>query len=119
MQLSYALPKPLISIWESQREDGRGNIAFIKFRKPFRKLLAPVSGLLKKVLELANINTKVFKGYSTRSASTSKVNLQGLSPLDVLDRGSCSNESTWQKFYNKQVVWPVEKFQETTFKISQ
>lgn len=76
MQLSYAFPKPLISIWKTQREDGRGNIAFIKFKKPFRKIVSStVSGLLKKVLELANINTKVFKGYSTRSASTSKVNL--------------------------------------------
>lgn len=56
-----------------------------------------------------------FSGHSTRSASTSKAEISGLSIKDILDRGSWSNESTWQKFYHKEVVSNSEIFQGGVF----
>ena len=70
-----------------------------------------ISGWIKKVLTLANVDTGVYKAHSTRSASTSNANLKGLSLADVLKRGSWSNKSTWQKFYNKEVISTEEAFQ--------
>ena len=43
-----------------------------------------------------------FKRHTTRSASTSKACLSGISVDDILSRGSWSNEATWQKFYHKR-----------------
>ena len=40
-----------------------------------------------------------------------KVNLKWLTLSDRLHRGSFSRASTWQKFYNNQIVSPKEKFQ--------
>ena len=58
------------------------------------------------VTEIAN-----FTGHSTRLASTSKAMLSGLSLDDILERGSWSNASTWQKFYHKEVIKTSERFQ--------
>ena len=46
-----------------------------------------------------------------RSASTSKAGLTGLSVSDILDRGSLSITSNWQRFYNIQVESSAEKYQ--------
>ena len=64
-----------------------------------------ISRWLKETLVLSGV-TKIldFGGHSTRSASTSKAELSGLSVKEVLDRGSWSNESTWQKFYHKEII---------------
>ena len=56
--------------------------------------------LLSFVLREAGIDTEIFEGHSTRSASTSKPGLAGLSVTDILERGSWSNASTWQRFCN-------------------
>ena len=45
------------------------------------------------VLKEFGANVDVFKGHSTRSASTSKACLSGISVDDILSRGSWSNES--------------------------
>ena len=59
----------------------------------------------------AGIDTKIFKGHSTRSASTSKAGLAGLSVTEILERGSWTNASTCQRFYNRQVESSAEKYQ--------
>ena len=46
----------------------------------------------------------MFKAYSFRGASTSKAKVNGASLEDILKRGSWSNQSTWQKFYRKEIV---------------
>ena len=56
------------------------------------------------VLKEFGANVDVFKGHSTRSASTPKACLSGISVDDILSRGSWSNESAWQKFYHKQML---------------
>ena len=70
-----------------------------------------VSRWLKNVLHLAGIDTNTFKGHSTGSASSSRAGMAGMSVEDIMKRGSWSNESTWQRFYNKPVLSAEEKFQ--------
>ena len=71
-----------------------------------------VSRWIIKILRETGVDVDVFKGYSTRSASTSKACLSGISVDDILSRGSWSNESTWQNFYHKQVLSKEQLFQE-------
>ena len=53
-----------------------------------------VSRWIREILKEAGVGVDVFKGHSTRSASTSKACLSGISVTDILSRGSWSNEST-------------------------
>ena len=62
------------------------------------------------MLTISGVDIGVFKGHSTRSASTSKSALSWLSVPDILERGCCSNSSTWRKFYNKQIELPFRDF---------
>ena len=70
-----------------------------------------VSRWLKQALAEAGIDVNLFKGHSTRSASSSKAGVSGLCITDILKRGSWSHESTWQRFYNKPVLSSEEQFQ--------
>ena len=91
----------------------------LSYRKPYKEIASStVSGWIKKVLQSANVETNVFKGHFTRSASTSKTNLKGQALSDILHRGSWSRASTWQKFYNNQIrrEKPEEKFQHALLK---
>ena len=63
-------------------------------------------------MKKTGLDVDVFKGHSTRSASTSKARLSGISVNDILSRESWSNEYTWQKFYHKQAVSEEQLFQE-------
>ena len=86
----------------------------LSFQKPYKEVVSSnILGLIKKVLKLTKIDTDIYKAHSTRSASTSNVKLKGLSLADILKRGSWSRKSTWQRFYNKDIVFPEENFQNT------
>lgn len=65
------------------------------------KFGSTVLGWIKILLTSANIDTSVYEAYLTRSASTSNSNTTCLSVTNLLKRGSWSNKSFWQKFYNK------------------
>ena len=60
-----------------------------------------VSGWLKQVMGAAGIDVQHFKGHSTRSASTSKAKVGGLSVKDILHTANWKKASTFQKFYNR------------------
>ena len=62
--------------------------------------VSTVSRWMKEVLTLAGIDTFLFKGHSTRSGSSSKAGVSGVSLADSLNQGGWSRESTWQTFYN-------------------
>ena len=64
-----------------------------------------------KVLNLAEIDISVPKGHSSRSAASSEAELAATSISDILSMGSWSNESVWQKYYNKPVLTPELSFQ--------
>ena len=67
---------------------------------------------IKEILKETGVDDDVFKRHSTHSASTSKACLSGISVDDILSPGSWSNESTWQKFYHRQVLSKEQIFQE-------
>ena len=69
-----------------------------------------ISGWIIKVLNLAGIDTSVFKGYSSRSAASSGAELAGASITNILSMGSWSNGTVWQKYYNKPVLTPEASF---------
>ena len=67
----------------------RKSTFLLSFVKPHNPVVSSaISGWIKNVLREAGICTKIFKGHSTRSASTSKAGLAGLSMTDILERGS-------------------------------
>ena len=97
---------------QNWRKESGNNQLLLSFIKPHREVLSStISGWIKKILSLSGINTNIFKAHSTRSASTSKAGLHGLSLSDILEQGSWSNSTTWQKFYHKNVESAGEKFQ--------
>ena len=101
---------------EDRRDSSRTQLP-LSYRKPYKEVVSStVSGWIKKFLQLANVDTNAFKGHFTRSASTSKVNLKGLALSDILHRESWSRASTWQKFYNNQIISLEEKFQHAVLK---
>ena len=68
-------------------------------------------GRVRQYLGEAGIDTEIFKGHSTRSASKLKARLEGLSVADILERGCWGNASTWKRFYNRKVRSSAEKYQ--------
>ena len=88
--------------WRSAEEHSQLLLSFIYPEKPV--VSCTISGWLKTILMKSGIDTSNFKAHSTRSASTSKAGLQGASIEDILKRESWSNKSTWQRFYNKNIV---------------
>ena len=64
----------------------------------------PVSTWLKQFLRLSGIDTRIFTGHSTRTASASKAKQVGLSLLEILKRGQWTNKTTFETFYKKPVV---------------
>ena len=75
-----------------------------------------ITGWLKNILKKAGIDISTSKAHSTRSASTSKVNLNGAPIEEILKRGCWSKKSTWQKFYNKSIIQEGELFKEMVYK---
>ena len=60
----------------------------LSFSKPYNAVVSSkISGWIKNVLKEVIIDTEMFKGHSTLSASTSKAGLAGLSVTDILERG--------------------------------
>ena len=51
---------------------------------------------------LSGINTEVFTGHSTRSASTSKAKASGVSSNDIIKRVYWTQTSTFEKFTKKK-----------------
>ena len=59
---------------------------------------------LKKFLRLFGIDTSIFTGHSTRTASTSKAKQVGLSLTGILKRRQWTNKTTFEIFHNKPIV---------------
>ena len=88
------------------------NQLLLSFVKPQNLVVSStISAWIKNVLREAGIDTKILKGHSIRSASASKAGLAGLSVTDILEKGSWTNASTWQRFYNRQAESFAEKYQ--------
>jgi len=55
------------------------------------------------MLTLAEVGTSTFKAHSTRSASTSKASSLGVSTSEIVKRGQWASDSTFKKFYCKEI----------------
>ena len=97
------------SIWREKNQASQFVFSFIKPHNAVAK--STVAGWVKQILIMSGINTDIFKPHSTRSASSSHARLSGLSLSDILKRGSWSNKTTWERFYNKPILTFEEKFQ--------
>ena len=77
----------------------------LSYIQPHKQVVpSTISGWLKNVLKSSGINVSLFTVHSTRSATTSKARNSGLSMIEILERGTWSNKSTWQRFYKKDII---------------
>ena len=96
-------------VWKLGKDKSQLLLSFIKPRN--LEVSTTISRWIENVLREVGIDTEIFNGHSTRLASTSKAGLGRLSVTDTLERGSWSNVSTWQRFYNRQVEPSAEEYQ--------
>jgi len=75
--------------------DGQLLLSTLRPHNPVKSSI--ISNWLKRIMGRAGIDTTTFKAHSTRGASTSKADLNGA-------KGSWSSQSTWQKFYKKDII---------------
>jgi len=85
------------------RMENKATQLFLSTLKPHNPVSRDtIARWLKQTLYAAGINTDTFTAHSTRSASSSKANMQGAKFEEILNRGSKS--STWQNHYRREVV---------------
>ena len=89
-------------------------LSFIAPHQPISK--TRLAGWVKEMLQWSDIDTSIFQAHSLKGAASSKALLKGLSVKEVLDQGNWSRESTWQKYYHRQVDSRPKKFQEGALK---
>jgi len=83
-------------------------LSYVSPNKPVSK--DTTAGWVSKMLAIAGIDTEKFKPHSKRAASSSKASKRGVPISDILSMGNWSNESVWQKHYNKNFS-VAEKYQ--------
>ncbi len=72
----------------------------ISYHRPHRPVKAcSIARWIKSVLNSAGIDTNIFKGHSTRAASTSKARKSGLPLEDITKMADWSSPSTFMPFY--------------------
>ena len=96
-------------IWREKNQTSQLLFSFIKPDNSVAK--STVAGWVKQTLIMSGINNDILKPHSPCSASSSHARLSGLSLSDILKRGSWSNKTTWEKFYNKLTLTFEEEFQ--------
>ena len=77
----------------------------VSFQKPHKPVSTDtISRWLKTVLEKSGIDTSVFKGHSTRAASTSAAAKCKVPLSTIMDNAGWSNATTFGRFYRKPIV---------------
>ena len=85
---------------------------FLGMRNPHKPIdTTSISRWIKNLLELTGVDISVFQAHSVRGAASSRASMKGLTVKAVMDRGNWSMESTWQRFYHKEVLRPCHEFQ--------
>ena len=77
-----------------------------------------VSRWIKEGLKLAGIDVAIFNGRSVRVASSSNASKSNLTLEYILARSSWSSGSTWQRFYNRQIMNEDDVYQKTEFDLT-
>ena len=91
----------------------------LSFIKPHKAISTKtVSRWITSILHKAGIDTKIFGGHSTRSASCSKAKACGVTVKEILNQAYWSNDTVFQKRYCKEVdVDSINHFQSSILKI--
>ena len=77
----------------------------ITYRRPHKPAsTSTIARWLKDILRLSGVDTNQFKAHSYRGASSSYANKMAVSVQDILKMGQWSQESTWTKFYKKEIM---------------
>jgi integrase len=77
----------------------------LSHKKPHKAASAnTISRWIRSVLQDAGIDVSTFSAGSTRSASTSKAKAQGAPVQQILSMGGWSKETTFNRFYNREVL---------------
>ena len=84
-------------------------LSHVQARSPVKS--CTLSRSICQVLKYAGINTEMFTSRLCRAASTSKAKTLGISLSQIVKKGHCSKESTWQKFYNEEIFPETTTFQ--------
>ena len=79
-------------------------LLLISFRKP-HNVVTPttVSRWVQSVMSLSGVDTSVYKTHSSRSAVAAASKAQGFSLKQILDSAFWRSESTFRRFYDKEV----------------
>jgi integrase len=84
----------------------RGNTTqlLISYVKPHGAIVpCSVARWLQATMELAGIDTSIYKAHSTRSAATSKAKVMGLSAQQIMQRANWTREGTFHRYYHRGV----------------
>lgn len=88
----------------SRRNGVNINSLFIALRSPYAAVSpSTISRWIKSYLAAAGVDTSVFGAHSTRGAGASKATANGLSVDSVLRAGHWARESTFRRFYRREV----------------
>ena len=106
-----------IALTAPWRPGGTPSEFFLSYIKPHGPITkSRLAGWVKEALLLGDVD-KTFRAHSVRGAASAKAFLKGLSVKDILEHGSWSRESTWQRFYHREVHYPSKNFQEGILKL--
>ena len=85
---------------------------FLSLQKPHSAVSKDtISRWCKDILKLSGIDTSIYSSHSSRSAATSMARKKGMSLASIVKYAGWSNESTFARFYSKDIV-PNEVFQQ-------
>lgn len=77
----------------------------ISYKKPHKPVKAcSISRWIKETLSDAGVDTAIFKGHSTRAASTSAASVKGVSVNDIMAMAGWSRSSTFKRFYHRHIT---------------
>jgi len=96
----------------------KSNLLLVSWQKPHDGVSPSTVGRwLKSVLALANVDTSVFTGHSTRSASTSAALMAKVSVTQIMKQAGWSNAQTFAKHY-KKTIKKSKDFQSAVLELS-
>ena len=107
MHQKYLCVFTALNAFLKKTEQLRGNekYLFVTIKKPHhRASKQTISRWLRKVLEEAGIDVKIFKAHSTRSASVFRAKLDLVPVDDIIKVAGWTNDKCFKKFYDKTII---------------
>ena len=87
-------------LFRPARDSNIANQLLLSYHRPHHRVqTCSIAHWIKSILGSAGIDTAIFKGHSTRSASTSKARAGGVSLEEVIKMADWSGSSSFTRFY--------------------